>query len=724
MPASASVPPAPVAPLLCVCDASPEAAIYVTALRKQGYTIVVVEQSALAERAHEAMPALVLFDVDAPGALDAIRALRAMPDAAHLEAVAIGAAGQTLANQAEAVALATSGQLVRPIDPHVLVLTVETLIGAPPSVINLTEGASASLPPSMLPTSEADLEPSQAHLEISPELAQLLHNAEERVADSIQKEPEINFEHERIEPNAIPPEALAALTRPLAGEASSSKRTVAHNMRLDPRSSRFPTTGIPPSTPPSSEPPSSNTRHDAATSHAPLSELPDELTRASGRPATEPPMDGVDERERTAAEPERPTVPPPWRQAERDSDRAAEPRSPSSVSLGTQVSTNPDRKVGEAPVVELPRRVDIAGAISAVGHAVQSRLSGAVAFETDQGVRRALLKDGDFVIVVSGNDAESLVSYLASTGELDPQEAAQLAHRLPPFGRHTATALIARGKLKQEQLWSALRAHAQWLLGYALSEPQSMMQVELHVPERLASEPTVFGGATGAEVLVEVVRRVISPAHASDMLGGSQVVIDLNPDNTLLNECALTSGEHEALNEALGLSLAEAARRSTLPDLATLLFALHALGVLKATRPAESDSGYVAPPRVPPPRLPSHLGPTVPQRAIVPAPVQDPAQRERAQRARITARRALVDQGDYFAVLGVSPAATPHDIRRAYESLRHEFEPSRAITAHTVDLTDDVSTIVEVLDEAYAILQDTPRREAYRRAIAGFIPPQ
>jgi DNA-binding NarL/FixJ family response regulator len=708
-----------------VCDANPEASGYVAALRKQGYAIVVVEQAALAERAHEAMPALVLFDVDAPDALGAIRALRAMPDAAHLEAVAIGAAGQTLATQAEAVALATSGQLVRPIDPHVLVLTVETLIGAPPSVVmTLADGANASLPPSMLPTSEADLEPSQAHLEISSELDRLLHQAEERVADTIQKEPEINFEHELIDPTVIPPEALAALTRPLAEEASSSKGAIANNLRLDPRSSRFPSSGMPPSAEPvSSEPPASNTRHDPAT-HAPHSELPDELTRASGRPATEPPMDGLNERERTASEPERPTVPPPWRQADRDSDRPAEQGIPSSVSLGTQVSTNPDRNAGKAALVELPRRVDIAGAVSAVGHAVQSRLSGALAFETDQGVRRALLKDGDFVIVVSGNDAESLVSYLASTGELDPEEAAQLAHRLPPFGRHTATALIARGKLKQEQLWSALRAHAQWLLGYALSEPHSTLQVEHEVPERLASEPTVFGGATGAEVLIEVVRRVISPARATELLGGKQVVIDLNPDNALLNECALTSGEYEALNEALGLNLAEAVRRSTLPDLATLLFALHVLGVLKATRLPETDSNYTELPRVPSPRLPFQLGPTVPQRSLVTQPIQDPAQREKAQRARIAARKALVDQGDYFAVLGVSPAATPHDIQRAYESLRHEFEPSRAITAHTVDLADDVSTIVEVLDEAYAILKDTPRREAYRRAIVGFIPPQ
>jgi hypothetical protein len=35
----------------------------------------------------------------------------------------------------------------------------------------------------------------------------------------------------------------------------------------------------------------------------------------------------------------------------------------------------------------------------------------------------------------------------------------------------------------------------------------------------------------------------------------------------------------------------------------------------------------------------------------------------------------------------------------------------------TLDLRDDLDTILEVLDEAYEILRDQQRRERYRRAI-------
>jgi len=76
-----------------------------------------------------------------------------------------------------------------------------------------------------------------------------------------------------------------------------------------------------------------------------------------------------------------------------------------------------------------------------------------------------------------------------------------------------------------------------------------------------------------------------------------------------------------------------------------------------------------------------------------------------------------VKEGDYFALLGVPRSATAYEIKRAYLELRRTFEPSRLLTAKTVDLLDDVELIIEVVDEAYDILRDTNRRERYRRAI-------
>jgi len=88
-----------------------------------------------------------------------------------------------------------------------------------------------------------------------------------------------------------------------------------------------------------------------------------------------------------------------------------------------------------------------------------------------------------------------------------------------------------------------------------------------------------------------------------------------------------------------------------------------------------------------------------------------------ALRARILSRKALSEEGDYFALLGVARSATSYDIRRAYGSLRDEYDPSRILTSETVDLRGDVELILEVLAEAFEILEDDLRRERYRRAL-------
>jgi curved DNA-binding protein CbpA len=90
---------------------------------------------------------------------------------------------------------------------------------------------------------------------------------------------------------------------------------------------------------------------------------------------------------------------------------------------------------------------------------------------------------------------------------------------------------------------------------------------------------------------------------------------------------------------------------------------------------------------------------------------------DEAIRARVRARMQLVDEGDYFAVLGVAKTATSYEVKRAFLELRRAFEPSRLLTPALGDLVEDVRKIASVLDEAYEILRDEGRRERYRRAI-------
>jgi hypothetical protein len=327
--------------------------------------------------------------------------------------------------------------------------------------------------------------------------------------------------------------------------------------------------------------------------------------------------------------------------------------------------------------------------VRALSAAIAGRVSGSLALGTEAATRRVVLHEGDIVTAASGSPEETLLAFLAARGDIEREVAARLAGRLPPHGRHAGAALIAHGHLGQDDLWPVLRAHAEWIIGRALVTDEGTCELEAEPPGRLKAEPSVFGGATGAEVLLEEIRRVIPPEVSRRRLGGSSARLAEGPRRQLLAECALRPEDEQAVRFAVGRTVGEVLAGAE-PELADAIYGLVSLGVLEA------------------------LAPTAPAEAA-PAP-SDPLDEE-ALRQRVRARVALVEEGDYFALLGVPRSATGYEIKRAYLELRRAFEPARVLTASTADLAADVRLLAEVLDEAYEILREPHRRERYRRAI-------
>jgi hypothetical protein len=332
-----------------------------------------------------------------------------------------------------------------------------------------------------------------------------------------------------------------------------------------------------------------------------------------------------------------------------------------------------------------------------LGLCIASRVTATVCFEYEGVLCRAVMRDGDFVTCGSSADDESLLSFLMLRGDLPREVGNQLVGRVPPFGRHAAAALIANGFLGQDQLWVVLRSHAEWLLGRMASTQGGTCALEAEPQGRLRAEPGVFGGATGAEVLVEVTQRVMPYEEAVNRLGGLDARLALGSKVALLSECALTERERSVVDGCAGHTVHEVVEASGQAEFAAVLVALQELGVIEIM-------ATIGKPRQAEPS------------------VFDPLDAE-AVRKRIAARMAIIQEGDYFEVLGVSRAATAYEIRRAYLESRRSFEPAHILTAQTVDLADDARLIVEVLDEAYEVLRDGTRRERYRRALEA-VPPR
>lgn len=360
-------------------------------------------------------------------------------------------------------------------------------------------------------------------------------------------------------------------------------------------------------------------------------------------------------------------------------------------------SSSGDDATGTSQRLELPGALVRGAPALVIGRAVRQRFTGCLAFEVDQGLRRVVFKEGDVIIAASAVHGESLVSFLVQRGDLAADTAAQIEHRIPVYGRHAGAALIARGLLEQGELWPVLRSHAEWVLAQLLLIERGSVQIEDPVPERLAAEPAVFGGATGAEVLVEVIQRALLPAQATVYLGSESATLVPGGAFGLLSECALSPKITSLVRRAAQVTIAELlADAHDEPMLPCILHALCVLDVLKAEEPSARPAPRAS--RLRQAAAPDHLD-------------------DEALRAKVQARRALVDDGDYFALLGVPRRATGYDIRRSYMELRRQFDPGQVLRPNTLDLQEDVDTILEVLDEAYEILRDQQRRERYRRAI-------
>jgi hypothetical protein len=705
-----------------VSDPSAEAEQIAQALRGAGYVVVDVPLSMLVARVAVQRPRLILIDADAEGAIESIARIHELSDEGDIDVVFVGKGGESLAGMDDALAREGSGFFARPVDVAALLKKVEALTGGPshvepprhttpppslPSSRAPASSSSHSLPPAsmrspeirpipratpaprgsvpLLGSSPMELAPqsirrsTSVQAPLSGELEGLLLEAEQRVGIQIGHESMLPSPEEEIEA-VLPADVLASLDEPIEDDEDDAVPDAAlgaiHRGHTTGAGQARITTG-------------------ADTGAG----TPPNPRAASSRP------NAVD-----------PSVPPPKTSGGGTNAGSTGASTTGSVG-GTQLrsavenyplSAPPPRVIPSplpviAPVVrevanDVPQGATVLGPADAprvLAGAITEHQSGVLAFETRGVVRRVVLREGDVVTAASSLDDESLLPFLAARGELPRDRVAQLAGKVPPWGRHAGAALVAHGYMRQDQLWSVLRAHAEWVLARVVGLGEGTAGFEADPPARLRGEPSVFGAATGAEVFVEVVRRVVAPADAVVRMGGAAARVASGQNERLAAECALGAAETDWLARTRGRSVGDALSVAGDSDFASVLYALTLLGVCEAIPAIGAPAAAEAPAR------PSAV---------------DPLDDE-AIRARVRARMQLVDEGDYFAVLGVPRDATSYEVKRAFLELRRAFEPSRLLTPALADLVADVRKIASVLDEAYEILRDGARRERYRRAI-------
>jgi hypothetical protein len=734
--------------VVLVADPSAEGESIASALRAHGFVVMDAPIALLEARIVGESPKALVIDLDQAGAYDALERVRELSALSEMQLLCVGESSRA----AELGVMSCARAFTRPVDIDRLVAEVASFATpsrdnhpargttpppsfasrretGPPAPAELeAEGTPVSDYPAAIGADAAILSVSEEQLgnakviqtEFSPELERILSAAAQRVsAEAAPSIPPASVEDEVD--LLLSPELLAALDEPidpeeedqgtgsglgtgvpLASHATASRTAIASPSQPGGAPPRNTAVGVGAS---HEDRPHGHFASEPAATHRGLTPAPASST-------AEPFVDAQEhedpQRQTQQPSPSRADfVPSPSSLAASrifpepvfrplDPEPVARPQpiapfleTPPRNPLGATITALPSELIVAPPPVDIPTVLGEGDAVRALAHAIAGRISGSLALNTERGLRRIVLQDGDVLTAGSGLADETLLSFLSGRGDIERDTAQRLSGKLPPFGRHAGAALIAHGHLGQEDLWPVLRAHAEWIIGRAVVEEGGTCEVEADPPGRFKAEPSVFGGATGAEVFVETLRRVIPPDLAVRRLGGSLTRLDEGPRRSILGECALRPEEHDAIRSAPGKTVSEVAA-SAPTELATVIYAcvaLEILGVLAAT--GTETAG---------------------------APNVDPLDEE-AIRARVRARLALVEDGDYFALLGVSRSATGYEIRRAYLELRRTLEPARLLTGATADLVPDLRLICEVLDEAYTILKEPHRRERYRRAI-------
>ncbi len=452
-------------------------------------------------------------------------------------------------------------------------------------------------------------------------------------------------------------------------------------------------------------PPEAEVEHRVEETSIAMDDLSDLLSSPWGSPAPqldtfEPPPPDLPQTSLISTEPPRrgslrthvqvPAEPDPPDLSE--SDFFAAPPIPSSL-LSRNASRAPGVTRNQPPVPgsrmsEKGESPGPTGVLSAMlARAIRERFSGAIAQQDSAGVRRVMVTDGDIGTVISSIASESLAHFLHARGDLSREILSTLT-AIPAFGRHAGAALIARGLLQQEDLWPVLRAHAEWTLARALAST-SLCVREDNVPPRLLEEPAVFGGAAGTETYLDVVRRVVTPDQALAALGGGERVLGQGVANSLLAEAALSAKDQQAVLDALGKPLEPIKNRDA--RLLPILFGLTQLGVLTV------GGGQLATPALDVQRRSKQLD-------------------EDAFVANLLARRALAEDGDYFAVLGIARSATAYEVDRAKDELLAIYSEDR-LSANTAHLRADLLMVRTTIYEAHLVLHDDVRRFRYRTAL-------
>ena len=348
---------------------------------------------------------------------------------------------------------------------------------------------------------------------------------------------------------------------------------------------------------------------------------------------------------------------------------------------------------GEPPAKGDLADLDVA---SLLGRLLQSRFTGRVHFRRGPADKTVHFEDGRPIFATSNLPHDRMGDLLYREGKITREQQQRARDLVVESGRRMGEILVEIGFLKPRELLPAVRHHIEDILYSLFAWDTGEFAISPGDPPgeriRLTRHP--------AAIVLEGVRRKYGPEHLEARLGSPAAVVAVRSSRQLGAIAAvadLSPPERAVMQKLDGErtieQVAEAAQVDHLVAL-QLAFALVGLGVAEVV-----DHGPAAADRATPVRSRALVGET--DIAI--------------DRQRVLAKHALVNEADYFTLLGVRRDATSFEIRRAYEAARRDYASVGFPLELQRELAGQLSEINQLIEEAYQVLRDERVRRSYHQ---------
>ncbi len=321
--------------------------------------------------------------------------------------------------------------------------------------------------------------------------------------------------------------------------------------------------------------------------------------------------------------------------------------------------------------------------------------SGCLVLVCEQVEKRVHFEDGHIFFASSSHEADRMGELLLRQGKINSVQLSECRAQVKASGRRLGEVLVDQGHLKPRELLPAVRQHLEdivysvfaWTEGSYDALPEQTIDERI----RLSRHP--------AALIVEGIRRKYDRQRIESCLGGmGEVLVTAKGDD-----------EHMRVIAAADLSVAETAAQRLFDGEHTLDDA-SAQSQLEGLRVAQLAHAWICLGLA---ELASRLGEMGMERTGTTGYLVGETDLA-IDRQRVRAKCLLVEEADYFQLLGVRSDASAFEIRRAYESARQQFGAESFPESLQQELAEELDEIAEMIEEAFVVLSDDRTRSTYR----------